>query len=325
MAETVLQHPTRSPKPVEVEKTPSVMEPSSQASTSQQSTNMEYHRGTPNPWPNLPLKSDGIKRAEVGSAKLNTTVEKAQQRGEEKGKETWTNLFQSNKLAAKGMKLNFVAPVMQNGEKVVKLYKEEVDLETNKWKHTIILYVVGASPTIASLERYIANQWNYIAKPTVYYHNDVYFLLRFPSLEDRNAVMYSGPHLLNNKPVIVKTWTPNFDLSKEVLQTIPFWGKSPNLPLNCWGMQSLSKISRGLGFPLYADECTTKVARISFERVLIELDITKDLSFMVKEEDPNGKKYEQKVIYEWIPAYCPKCLQVGHKCPANNPNAGPVM
>ncbi|KAH0752001.1 hypothetical protein KY285_005149 [Solanum tuberosum] len=201
MAETVLQHPTRSPKPVEVEKTPSVMEPSSQASTSQQSTNMEYHRGTPNPWPNLPLKSDGIKRAEVGSAKLNTTVEKAQQRGEEKGKETWTNLFQSNKLAAKGMKLNFVAPVMQNGEKVVKLYKEEVDLETNKWKHTIILYVVGASPTIASLERYIANQWNYIAKPTVYYHNDVYFLLRFPSLEDRNAVMYSGPHLLNNKPL----------------------------------------------------------------------------------------------------------------------------
>jgi len=90
-------------------------------------------------------------------------------------------------------------------------------------------------------------------------------------------------------------------------------------------MQSLSKISRGLGFPLYADECTTKVARISFERVLIELDITKDLSFMVKEEDPNGKKYEQKVIYEWIPAYFPKCLQVGHKCPANNPNAGPVM
>lgn len=81
-------------------------------------------------------------------------------------------LFQSNKLVVKGMTLNYVAPMMQNGEKVVKLCKDEVDLETKKWKHALILQVVGALPTIASLEWYIANQWNYIAKPTIYYHND---------------------------------------------------------------------------------------------------------------------------------------------------------
>ncbi|KAH0653299.1 hypothetical protein KY289_030977 [Solanum tuberosum] len=215
------------------------------------------------------------------------------------------------------MTVNFIAPMLQNGEKVVKLCKEEVELETQKWKHALILYVVGAAPTIASLERYIAAQWNYITKPTVYYHNDGYFLVRFVSLDDRDEVLYSRPHMLNNMPIIAKTWSPDFDLSKEVLQTIPIWVKFPNLPLNCWGIQSLSRISSGLGLPLYADECTTNVARISFARVLIELDITKELPLSVRVEDPNGRVFDQKVIYEWIPAYCPKCLQVGHKCTTN--------
>lgn len=66
--------------------------------------------------------------------------------------------------------------------------------------------------------------------------------------------------------------------------------------------------------PLYADECTTNVDRISFARVLIELDITKELVTTVKVEDPTGRIFNQKVIYEWIPTYYPKCPQVGHKC-----------
>ena len=68
---------------------------------------------------------------------------------------------------------------------------------------------------------------------------------------------------------------------------------------------------------MYADEYTTKVARISFARVLIELDITKELPLSVRMEDPNGRVFDHKVIYECTLAYCPRCLQVGHKCTPN--------
>ncbi|KAG5581006.1 hypothetical protein H5410_051633 [Solanum commersonii] len=78
-------------------------------------------------------------------------------------------------------------------------YNSRIRIQTSAVEKAQQRGMVSASPTIASLERYIANQWNYIVKPTVYYHNDVYFLVRFPSLEDRAAVMYSRPHLLNNK------------------------------------------------------------------------------------------------------------------------------
>ncbi|KAK4736663.1 hypothetical protein R3W88_000360 [Solanum pinnatisectum] len=213
-------------------------------------------------------------------------------------------------MAAQGMKLNYIDPTVCNGEKIVELCKDEVEVETLRWKHGLILYMVGVEPTIAAIERYIAAQWNYIAKPKVFYH----FLVRFGSFEDRDEVLYSGPHMLRNKPIIVKTWAADFDLGKEIMQTIPVWVKFPNLPLNCWGIQSLSRISSGLGIPLFVDECTTQIERVFYAKVLIEMDISQKLPVDIKVEDPNGREFTQKVIYEWVPVYCPKCLIIGHKC-----------
>lgn len=76
------------------------------------------------------------------------------------------------------------------------------------------MYVVGDSPTIAVIKRYIVHQVNTVNKPKVYYHNDGYFLERFACLDERNEVLYSGPHMLNNRPIIVKVWSPDFDFNK---------------------------------------------------------------------------------------------------------------
>ncbi|XP_070013814.1 uncharacterized protein [Nicotiana sylvestris] len=96
-------------------------------------------------------------------------------------------------------------------------------------------------------------------------------------------------------------WSADFDFNKEVLQTIPISVKYPNLPLNCWGKRSLSRISSGLGIPLYADACTTQVDRISYARVLVEMDVTKELPRSIKVTDPNGKEFMQEITYVWEP------------------------
>ncbi|XP_049399751.1 uncharacterized protein LOC125863797 [Solanum stenotomum] len=221
----------------------------------------------------------------------------------------WANLFNSNRMSAKRMSLSYVNPVMKNGEKVIELKKEEIDKAIEEWKHALILYVVGDSPTIAAVERYIALQVNTVSKPKVYCHNDGYFLVQFVNMVDRNEVLYLGPHLLNNRPIIVKVWNPKFDFNKEVLQTVPIWVKYPNLPLNCWSMDSLSRIRSGLGEPLHADKCTMKVDRIAYAQVLIEMDVARELPKKLKVEDPNGRMFEQVVQYEWVPEYCVECMQ----------------
>lgn len=127
--------------------------------------------------------------------------------------------------------------------------------------------------------------------------------------------------MLNNRPIIVKMLSTDFDFNKEVLQTIPIWVKYPNLPLNCWEMELLSRISSALRVPLYADECITRVKRISYAQVLVEMDVARKLPQKIKMEDPNGRDFK-RVKYEWVSEYCSKCIQVRHKCHAKDKNKG---
>lgn len=69
-----------------------------------------------------------------------------------------------------------------------------------------------------------------------------------------------------------------------------------------------------VGVPLFADECTTQQQRVTFARMLVEVDVTKELPKSVCIEDASGRILEQKVHYECVPAQCLKCATIGHDC-----------
>lgn len=56
-------------------------------------------------------------------------------------------------------------------------------------------------------------------------------------------------------------------------------------------MDSLSRIGCDLGVPLYVDECTTNVDCISYTRILVEMNVTRELPNMIKVLDPNGRLF----------------------------------
>lgn len=89
-------------------------------------------------------------------------------------------------------------------------------------------------------------------------HEQGYFIVKFQSKEDIQEKMLADPYSINYRPLILKQWSPEFDFSKEFPTDIPLWVKLPHLPLNCWGPNSLSRISSTIGKPMLADECTTK-------------------------------------------------------------------
>ncbi|KAG5598713.1 hypothetical protein H5410_030083 [Solanum commersonii] len=200
---------------------------------------------------------------------------------------------------------------------------EDVAEDDMKWAPSVVIYVVGVTPSIRAMERFIIEQGPFSTKPIVLYRSDGYFIVRFANEEERDKVLCAGPHYLLKRPVIIKPWLPEFNFNEEILTTIPLWIKLPNLPLNCWNSVGLSKIGSSLGKPLYADECTTQASRISFARILIEMDVTRPLPKMIKIRDSKGKMLEQQVWYEWKPLFCQKCLQVGHSC-VNRPKVIPT-
>lgn len=106
------------------------------------------------------------------------------------------------------------------------------------------------------MHRFIAQQWSNFSKPDVFWHDDGYFVINLCSAEDMNVVLCSGPHMFFGKPVIVKPWSDKFNFHNEILRTI-LWVKLPNLPLNCWGLETLSRIGSILGVPICADDQAT--------------------------------------------------------------------
>ncbi|KAG5585206.1 hypothetical protein H5410_045640 [Solanum commersonii] len=55
-----------------------------------------------------------------------------------------------------------------------------------------------------------------------------------------------------------------------------------------------------------------KVEKISYARVLIEVDISKNLCDVIAIETPTGPQ-NQYIKYEWRPKFCNHCLRLGHK------------
>ncbi|KAF3667541.1 hypothetical protein FXO38_08534 [Capsicum annuum] len=74
------------------------------------------------------------------------------------------SLFTGAKLNACGIDLSYVALVVKDGAKLVQLVPSDVETKNAKWRKVVILYVIGNSPSIGTLERFITSQWNFVAK-----------------------------------------------------------------------------------------------------------------------------------------------------------------
>lgn len=96
-------------------------------------------------------------------------------------------------------------------------------------------------------------------------------------MDDIKEVFYANPYSLNNKPLILKQWSLQFNVTKEFLTEIHLWIKLSKLLMNCWSCDSLRRIASAIGIPMFADKCTANQTRISYAYMLIEVDGTKPL------------------------------------------------
>lgn len=212
------------------------------------------------------------------------------------------------------MTLDQITPKIVNGQQLVELAQEKVEKELQKWKLSLITYFISESPGYKMMQRYVMQFWTTVKQPEIYIHDEDYYIVRFHFMSDMQEIFYNGPYTINNKPIILKPWTPEFNLEKEFPTAIPLWVKFSNLPMSCWSKDSLSRITSAVDKPVYADECTANQIRISFARILIEVNITNPLPTEIIIMERNGKQTHQVIDYDWKLKYYTKCSVVGHCC-----------
>lgn len=179
------------------------------------------------------------------------------------------------------MTLDYIALKLVNSQQVVELEQTEVEKELQKRKSSLIAYFIGEIPGYKMMQRYVMQFWTSVKQLDLYLHDMGYYIIRFHSMSDMQEIFYNGSYIINNKPIILKPWTSEFNLEKEFPTSIPLWVKFRNLPMSCWSKDSLSRIASAVGKPIYANECTTNRTRISFIRMLIEVNITSSLPTII--------------------------------------------
>ncbi|XP_058742592.1 uncharacterized protein LOC131615107 [Vicia villosa] len=165
-----------------------------------------------------------------------------------------------------------------------------------------------------TMKNFMLKAWNFIHLPDLYYNEAGYFILRFKQRDDLDAVAMKGPYTIRTMSLVLKTWRPDFNPKDDMVRTLPIWVKLPQLPLHLWGERSLNKIASAIGAPLVTDECTTHKLRVSYARMLIEVDITQKMLDEITITYNEGKKRKQAFEYEWRPYFCERCQKIGHRC-----------
>ncbi|KAL2246088.1 UNVERIFIED_CONTAM: hypothetical protein Sindi_2877000 [Sesamum indicum] len=103
-----------------------------------------------------------------------------------------------------------------------------------------------------------------------------------------------------------------FEFKEDDISLTPVWATLPSLPLECWHPNALGKIGSRLGTPIAMDTLTMKMERVSYARILVEVDASKKLKEEVEFVMPNGITRKQPVVYEFTPKFCTDCNRFGH-------------
>ncbi|PHU24998.1 hypothetical protein BC332_03330 [Capsicum chinense] len=132
----------------------------------------------------------------------------------------------------------------------------------------------GKNPSFKQMLHFVYTFWKFVTTPRAFLNNDGYFIFWFENEDDRAKVLNNGPYIYDYRALVLKPWMPNFMRSKESLKQVPLWVVLPNILIQYWATENLSRITRYLGKPVYTDGLTAGEDKLSYARMLIEIDVT---------------------------------------------------
>ncbi|XP_074291698.1 uncharacterized protein LOC141618483 [Silene latifolia] len=114
----------------------------------------------------------------------------------------------------------------------------------------------------------------------------------------KEKVLSSGHYLFDNKPMIVKAWSRDMEMTKDDVKSVLAWVQIHKLPLNFWG-KGLPKIAGLIGKYAKCDAATQDRTRLGYARIAFK--------------DEKGIVIRVDIEYEWRPVKCKKFQGMGHE------------
>ncbi|GKD03331.1 zinc knuckle CX2CX4HX4C containing protein, partial [Tanacetum coccineum] len=150
-----------------------------------------------------------------------------------------------------------------NGNEVVILNDEMIELGYEKWKNIVCGFFMRGHVTYNSGVYHLRRMWNKYGFIDILKNDGGDFFFKFQDDKGMDEVISNGPWLVNNKPMFVQKWRV------------------------AWSVKGIRALANSLGKPIIMDDMTAKMCakgegRLSFARVLIEIDAGRELNKEIK-------------------------------------------
>ena len=185
---------------------------------------------------------------------------------------------------------------------------EEKYAELSKpWRSSIICKVVGKSFSKDYLRNYLIKIWKVPIKQELIALGRGFYAFHCESFQERSRIMAEGPWFIQGVHIWTQNWEPNFRPSTANCNKGVVWMSLPELPLEFYDKDILSKVGSSVGDIIRIDAKSLEGGSKRFAKICLLADKSK--------EPPKGawlgKSYQPIEFLEGL-WYCGNCQSFGH-------------
>ncbi|KAL2943652.1 D-ribose pyranase, partial [Bienertia sinuspersici] len=196
-------------------------------------------------------------------------------------------------------------------QEYVKMGLHEIQPELDYWASAVYCYIIGANPPVAVMKGFIKRVWGKYEVDKVIGVKKSLYLIRFKSMDYCKVVLNDEKIFFDSKPIMLKAWTHNADVTQEDFMTMPIC-IHVHSHYKYWGMHVLTKITKPIGRLVKVDHTTANREKLVYARCMIEVKIGQAFPSHVFFIDEHDRKQIVPITYEWRPVECSNCKGIGH-------------
>lgn len=200
-----------------------------------------------------------------------------------------------------------------SGVPFVLIPDENIEDAKDEFKDFIFAQFHGNYPEMGRVIGVVNALWAR-SGPRIFVHNTGpgAFLLRVTN--PRTRALLLGRHVWNiaGFPMFVSPWSPDFEPDSPPITSASVTAEFRGVPYLLFNKQSLSRLATAVGKPIALAPETERKETFEVAKVLIRVDLTKDLPSKLILGLSSGREYEIAVTYPWLPPRCEECNAYGH-------------
>ncbi|XP_026459012.1 uncharacterized protein LOC113359628 [Papaver somniferum] len=230
----------------------------------------------------------------------------------------WSDMFVKKKELSPDVSIDFNSPGFIDDKEVADVLEEDVADELKFCQDLLIGVFVGKKFPYMMVKNAVLRAWKPKGAMQMTIHGESNYVFEFDNEEDRVAAIEYGPVFIASQMFLVRPWHPLIEQEIATMKSVPTWVNLRKVPLHMWNATALSKIASLIGKPIMMDKFTLSRSRMSFARVLVEIDFDYKYPLVVPVYYKGKHVVDVYVEYSWKPPVFSECSTFGHslaKCP----------